>query len=262
MSIRQPLSKLKKADEIKVDYKDIKRLYDLIEEKILNPIIYIYISKDEKVDWEEIETFKGIFNIKIAVEDAFKFQEIKDLNYFVFWSYPITSYWELNGIIELGACEVLIDAPLFFDLKKVKTICEKNNVEIRVVANQCFNSYMPRNPKTGIYGPYIRPEDVDFYERYIDHIEFITKSLEKELTLIKVYKQDKTWPGNLNLLLDNLGENVDNRGFDARFAKNRTTCGQRCQIDNSCHFCHMMFNYINTVDKNRTYLNETYGSIS
>ena len=84
---------------------------------------------------------------------------------------------------------------------------------------------MPRNPKTGIYGPYIRPEDVDFYEKYIDHIEFITKSLEKELTLIKVYKEDKQWPGNLNLLLDNLGENVDNRGFDARFAKNRTTCG-------------------------------------
>lgn len=235
----------------------------MAEEKPILATFYIYIPKDEtEINWEQLNVFKQIYNVILSFEDSKLIVEGIDHGFKSFWSYPISTYWELRGILSLGACEVLLDAPLFFDLKNVKKVCNETGAEIRLIANQCFNSYMPRDPKTGVLGTYIRPEDVDAYEKYVSHIEFITNSLEKELTLIKIYKIQKFWPGNLNLLLDNFGVNVDNRGFDKEFCHRRMTCGQRCQINKRCHFCSLIVDRINIVDKNRKYLDETYGSIN
>lgn len=259
MSIRQPLVKLHEADEIKVDYKDRERLYDLMaDEPLITADIYIYIPRDQLIDWDELNRFKEAFTnseIKLGFEDAYSIVDGKNYGYKCFWSYPATTFYEVRGLIALGVHEILLDAPLFFNLEKVKALCE-NIVELRIVANKCFNNYMPR--ETGVCGTYVRPEDVETYSQYIDHIEFITDTLKKELTLIDIYKNKKKWPGNLNLLLTNLKVNVDNRGFDEDFAKRRMNCGQVCQIDNRCHYCSSQFLLINTIDKNKDYLNETY----
>lgn len=116
----------------------------------------------------------------------------------------------------------------------------------------------------GICGVYIRPEDVDIYEKYISHIEFITQNLEQERTLIKIYQNDKKWPGNLNLLLTNLNYNIDNRGFELlpgykekEFAERRLRCAQKCQENPvRCRFCPTVFTLINTIDINSDWLQE------
>ena len=113
----------------------------------------------------------------------------------------------------------------------------------------------------GICGTYVRPEDVDIYAEYIDHMEFNTQDKKKELTLLQIYKFDKNWPGNLNILLDNLKENVDNRAFREDFALYRLNCRQLCQRDSRCHHCNLAFSFINTVDRNRKYLDDTYGKV-
>ena len=127
--------------------------------------------------------------------------------------------------------QILLDAPLYFNLPKVKKLCGEN-VEIRLCANKCLNNHLPH--EHGICGTYIRPEDIDEYAKYVDHIEFNTETLSQELTLINIYQNKKEWPGNLNLLLNNLHANVDNRGldflFNARdddkyFAHKRISCG-------------------------------------
>lgn len=261
MSCRQPLVQLAKADEIKVDYKDRERIYDMIdtitsEDSKIDAPLYIYIPKNQLVDWDELERFSKTYKITIGVEDAFMIPEVKDKGYRVFWSYPATTFYEVNGLVALGVHEILLDAPLYFNLPKVAKLCE-GMVEIRLVANKCFNNYMPR--ENGICGTYIRPEDVEFYEQYVSHLEFDTDTLTKELRLIDIYKKG-VWPGNLNLLLTNLKVNVDNRGFNEEgFAARRSECGQRCQETGTCHFCPTLFNFINTIDKNKDYLTETYG---
>jgi hypothetical protein len=162
--------------------------------------------------------------------------------------------------LDLEVSQILIDGPLFFNIPKVKEIC--GDVKLRVVANKCVNNYMPRH--NGICGVYIRPEDVDEYDKYISYIEFDTNDLEKERTLIKIYKEQKNWPGNLNLLLDNLNVNIDNRGFEylpgynpKEFVHRRLTCGQKCQENPvRCRFCPTMFNLINTVDRNSDWIKE------
>ena len=157
--------------------------------------------------------------------------EVKERGYKVFWLYPASSYWELNGLLELGVNQVLLDAPLFFELPKVKNLC--NEVEIRLVVNKCYNNYIPH--KNGVYGTFVRPEDIEEYSKFVDHFEFDSNdSLKKERALYKIYTKDKQWPGNLNILLTNFGVDVDNRGFEVIpyenddkkfFAHRRMSCG-------------------------------------
>ena len=70
------------------------------------------------------------------------------------------------------------------------------------IYNLAFDAYIPR--KNGIYGTWIRPEDVKVYEEWIDVLEFITTDLKQEATLLNIYKDNGYWPGNLNLLFTNL----------------------------------------------------------
>ena len=114
--------------------------------------------------------------------------------------------------------------------------------------------------RNGICGTYVRPEDVDIYAQYVDHIEFVTDSLDKEEALLRIYRA-KNWPGNLNILLDYLNENVDNRGLPEDFGETRLQCGQKCQEGRNCHYCINAMRLVTTIKKNWAYLNEEYGPI-
>ena len=257
VSSRHPLGILKDMEEIKVNYIDIERLRDFVSDDwTCAAEVNIYIPRDQIIDWNVIEAYKEILNLTLAVEDTDIIQECKDRGFKVFWSYPASTYWELRGLLDLGVNEVLLDAPLYFDLQNVKNIC--GDVEIRIQVNKCYNNYMKR--KNGICGTYVRPEDVEIYAEYVSHMEFVTDSLETEHTLYKIYAQQKHWPGNLNLLLTGLGLSVDNRGFEIipnvgddpkAFAHRRIKCGQKCQNKPySCHYCEETFRFIRTLDIN------------
>lgn len=249
LSCRHTLVDLEKADEIRVDYRDKARLADFITDKWqCEKPIYLYIPRDQLIDWDEINTYGSILKFTIAVEDTSLIQDVKNHGYRVLWSFPATSYWELRGLIDLEVDEILLDAPLYFDLPKVKSAC--GNIELRLVVNKCVNGYMKR--KNGICGTYVRPEDVSLYEPFITHMEFDTDGdLRKEMTLLRIYKEDHYFPGNLNLLLTHLGENVDNRGFDEDFGKKRLDCYQACQRDGRCHYCQSVFTFITTTLKHK-----------
>lgn len=263
VSCRQSLAFLKQATEIRVDYKDINRLQDFVtDEWVCQADIVLYIPKDQLIDWNSFSIYKDVLNIIIAVEDTDLINEAHKFGYKSFWSYPATTYWELRGLLDLGVDQVLLDAPLYFNLINVKNLC--GDVEIRLVANKCINGYMKR--KNGICGTYIRPEDIPVYEEYVSHIEFDTDDLQKERVLLKIYSEQKYWPGNLNFLLTYLGEDIDNRGLSAipledgmedefYFAHRRIRCGQRCQENPSkCNFCPNVFKLINTIDKNKEWI--------
>lgn len=171
------------------------------------------------------------------------YKECKHHKVKYYWAYPITSFYELEGIVNLGVCQILIGAPLFFDLFRVQSFGK----DVRVVANNCFDNYIPR--ENGICGVYIRPEDIQYYEDYITTIEFYTTTNQKEESLLKIYKEDQAWPGNLNLLLTNLNCNVDNRAIPEEFALARMQCRQTCMSGGKCKFCYTAMNFSRAVDK-------------
>lgn len=126
--------------------------------------------------------------------------------------------------------------PLTFDLKRAKE--KVGNIILRTVPNYAYDSYIQRD--NGLKGFYIRPEDIEYYNQWIDVCEFRLLGqdyLTKEEALLHIYKDNKMWPGNLNLLITNFHLDVDNRGLPDAFAKIRANCRQRCESGGNCHFC-------------------------
>lgn len=164
-----------------------------------------------------------------------------DLKYF--WKYPVTTYYELRGLINAKVSYIVVGPPLYFDLEHVASF----NIPIRMIANLANDNFLPR--ENGITGPYIRPEDVQYYEKYVDTLYFYSEGNQQEAVLLRIYQEDQKWPGNLTKIIANLRYNVDNRGLPDEFGKTRMSCGQRCMRNGTCHFCEKSFIFCRTIDK-------------
>ena len=236
LSARQPENVLKRADEIKIELRDFRAIPDYID-KYPNAALILNMVNElpEKFSWEEIELYSkkhgdfycAISNKNQAVEC--KLREIK-----FYYKYPVTSFYELEALKDMGVSYVLVGVPLIFDLKAVS----RYGIPLRTIPNLAYEPYLEH--EHGICGGWIRPEDTDKYGEYISVFEFYApKMLEKEATLYHVYAENKKWPGNLNLLIDFLNIDINNNAIydEENFAEKRMNCRQRCISTGTCHYC-------------------------
>ena len=223
---RQPYSVIERADEVKVAYEDREILLDFVE-KIPNKKVILEVP-GEDFEWNLWHMYDEKFeNFCVALYMLNKYDDFNKEGIKWYWPYPITSYYELQEVLTLKPAYVNLGPPLCFDLPNVQKIC--GDVKLRMVCNCARPDYLPDVLKLPqFFGQWVRPEDVPAYEPYVDTFEFKTDDLKKEETLLRIYSEDKNWPGNLNLLLDNLNYHVDNRGIPEDFGENRTKCRQRC----------------------------------
>jgi hypothetical protein len=219
---------------VKVQWDDREKIMDFIE-KVPDITVILEIPKYADIterDWATMEMYNDKLDFYVTIQNLFIHQEVKEHGLRFYWPYPITSYYELRGIIALEPSYLLLGVPLCFDLKTVKSI---TNIPLRLIANTSYDPYIPR--ENGICGQWIRPEDVPAYEEYVTALEFVDANLTKEATLLHVYKENGYWPGNLNLLFDNFNFNVDNRAIPEDLGERRMNCRQRCMSDGVCHRC-------------------------
>ena len=234
---RQPYSVLKDADEIRVMYKDKEILMDFIE-KIPNKDIVLELPPKEEISVEVIKMYQEKFtNFYIALHKLDQYEFMNNNNIQWYWPYPITTYFELHKIINLKPAYVLLGAPLCFDLPKVKEIV--GEIKLRMVVNKALPDYLITSfSDINIEGPYVRPDDVKLYEDIIDVMEFEVDygNYKKEEALLRIYKTGE-YSGNLNLIIDNLNVDVDNRIIESSFGEKRICCGQKCLRNKTCRFC-------------------------
>lgn len=169
---------LKKADEIRVLYSRLDSILDLFE---INPnatFILRITSKDDKnkIRWTEIEKYNIMTKQKLIIEtDDFDIMDAcKALNIKFFYAIPINSFYDLKALADYGCCDVKIDAPLTHMLDKI----EKFDITIRMSPNIAYYSYIPR--PNGVIGSWVRPEDVELYEEYVDVFEFENCDIKQE----------------------------------------------------------------------------------
>lgn len=230
---------LEKADEIKIQHKDLNKLIDYID-IYPNATFILYtrnIPEDTELSWEEIERSnklcKGQFIFAATTSQQINECLKKKINFYL--DKPINNYEDIYWLKKIGAKYILIEAPLFFDLQNVKEICGKS-CSLRIAPNVAY--YATDIPKgNGIAGSWIRPEDIDLYEGLIDTIEFEDCDVRKEEALYRIYKDDKKWPTDLNILITNLNYPIDNKYLPESFGNTRLKCRQKCFNISYCNFC-------------------------
>lgn len=229
---RQPKSILKQADEIKMYYSDKDRIIDYIED-FPDKTIILEVPKDiENLNWTLFEMYAKRINFVLCLANLDLIPKCQEHGIKFYWMYPVSTYMELWALANLYPEYVLLDGPLCFDLPKVK---QMTSAKIRMCPNLADVGYIPK--ENGLRGPWIRPEDVDLYGDYVYVFEFYATELSREAVLLHIYKDNKNWPGDLNLLITNLNYNINNQLLPKEWGEVRRDCGQRCMEYGSCHFC-------------------------
>lgn len=160
--------------------------------------------------------------------------KLKELNIPFFYDKYIYTWDELNSIIKKGVSDVYITNEFAFKMDKIANHCHKNQVNVRVFPNVAQS--------TALLGGideltkfFIRPEDVDIYEPYVDYMELFGNPSTLDFCY-KIYQQ-KTWFGLLNQLIIGYDGDAYNREMSNMFGLYRTKCGKICSYS-GCSICH------------------------
>lgn len=167
---------------------------------------------------------------ELDAETATKLEEVKIP---FFFNLRVDKWDTLMGLIELGVSDVYIVNELGFELKDVSRVCKENNVNIRVFPNVAQTGSKIKNLET-IKSFFIRPEDIDIYEPYVDVCEFFGP-LDRQSVLYDIYT-DKKWIGDLRELIIGLKEHLKSKYLMPCFGEERLNCGKKC-YQNKCIIC-------------------------
>lgn len=248
---------LPKVDEVILKYK--KNTPDLIRycqeaDENVRVIADLTVFEEENITYDILtsaasahKNFAVLLDIEHQMDIALTLREsmVK-----VFFTYICDTWDKLFSCILAGASDVYVCGELAFSMKKVHGVCSSRNVQVRVFPNVCqLNSKVNNLNKVTSF--FIRPEDLQYYEDYIDVIEFFG-SMEKQSVLFDIYKEHKGWKGDVNELILDCGPGMDvpNRNIWESFGKNRVDCGKGCNY-NKCTLCYDIFSLAKTIEKKK-----------
>lgn len=163
-----------------------------------------------------------------------------------FYRHLATNWETLHGLINLGVSEIYIAEALCFELDKVAEILHSRNIKVRTFPNIAQAAWKIENNLKAFY---IRPEDVEIYESYIDTLEFFYCEKAEEETCYKIYAINKKWPGPLNEIIKELDSEINGSFIIPHFAEKRIRCGQKCLKGGSCQMCNRCEEMSTVLDK-------------
>ena len=234
LSARQQKEYLERVDEIIFEYRDrdaVIKYHDLYPDKMMN----LNCSDILKIDWEQIIKIKDYIgeNFVIGIDDVNIASICNNFKIKFYFTYPITSYDELSAVINLGSYYIRLGASLFFDLDNIQKFFPE--IKIRLIPNVAYDDQYTRY--SGIYGTWIRPEDLILYDEYADIVEFQAEDPQRERALYRIYIEEHTWPGDLDMIITNFNATGQNAFLPPDMGEKRLNCRQRCMSRQPCHIC-------------------------
>ena len=237
LSSHQTAEYLKKADEIRVLYKDHNIIPDLLE-KYPTATINLVKFDSEPVDWQKIQLYWGLSQgrFMLGLINAQDIGEALNRKIPVYHRVPAHSFFELRDMEQAGMCAAYIGAPIFFQTDKM------NNFTIPI--HHIANLATPEgslSKQDGVCGTWIRPEDVRVYEPYIDTLEF-SGNIQQEQALVRIYAEQHKWGGSLHDVIFDLEHNALSRMLPPHLIEMRMQCGQKCMaMPQKCQLCRRYF---------------------
>lgn len=173
----------------------------------------------------------------IAVRGDFSDEEretLNSLNIPYFSSTFCKSLMQVYAQVQQGNSDVYIVEGLGFSLKQISAYCKSKGVTIRAIPNVAQYPIGYKKEIPDVCKFFIRPEDLELYENYIDVCEF-RGSFDKLSATFSVYKTGR-WLGDLKDLIGGLDENIYNAGLAPQFGMARLNCGHKCMLE-QCRLC-------------------------
>ena len=143
---------------------------------------------------------------------------------------------EVKALIEYGVSDIYITEYLGFNMTDLVNKVIPADINVRVYPNVSQVPHLCTLVETtdDIKTFFIRPEDLELYEGYIDIIEFYG-AVDKQDILMDIYK-DGYWMGNLNELILDFKEDINCMNLMPDFGFYRLACGHRCDLE-KCNYC-------------------------
>ena len=254
LSSRQTGEYLAKADEIWVDSRDHDSIISLTAKYPKATIILdsstFDCGNDKLIEYNTLTKGNFVVCTRIINKEIDNFFVTNGIKYF--WGYEVCTPYELKGIAEhYHVSYVRVGAPLFFQ----QDIIAKFGIPVRATANIAHFNYIPQTD--GVNGTWIRPEDVGMYEPTVAVIEFSDADRSKEQALYRIYAEQHAWPGEVSMIITNIGKDCTNRMLPPDFTEARLNCGQKCAAFGRCRLC---YHYFSLADPDKyTYLREDEG---
>lgn len=248
VSSRQTDEVLSLAQEIRIDFRDFAAIYHFVE-KYPNAKFAVLLNHNiSEEQWQELLAICGKFpdQFIIGLGATTLVHLVKDKSLPWYLNQVTTTWREFQSLKKAGAKQILIGGQLLFC--KTTLLKEKGDCLLRFIPN--ISNYDPSFPyENGIVGPWIRPDDIDLYQEFLDICQFKISSLSGEKTLLSLYSKEKTWHGDLSKLITDLGVSCNNRGLPEDFGSRRSNCGQRCCAGSSCNICFNAFIFAEEIKK-------------
>ena len=239
---------LQEADEISIEYIEDKGLVDFME-KYAGKRIIIRMTSDIFNDTEiaklaaihrQLPQYDFTIGLKSYNKQIIKKLQEKDLSFYI--TTPVVDWETLyHYVMELKVSDIDITGPLGFDLIKVRKIINRAGgvTKVRATPNIAASSTSYCNDLIKFF---IRPEDLELYETYIDVIEFTeTNALEHQDTFFNIYAKEHMFIGKLNQMIYNVPNlNIDNLGLIQYFGERRISCGRECLYAGRCKRCYTL----------------------
>ena len=235
-----------KVDEILIRY-DKNKILELFTQFIpahLNQRVIVQLMEENNIDTivNNLKKIISIYNenkdIKFDIQLPFynqKFmEELKDTNLKYFFKVAANSWDKFTGLISQNVSDIYITDELAFELDKVAEIAHKNNIKVRIYPNVAQSRW---DKLSDILKFFIRPEDIEIYESYVDVCEFYGDKAQQIDTYYKIYQEDKKWFGDLQEIIIGLDSKIDSRYIIPRFAEKRIKCGKDCLKGGKCEMC-------------------------
>lgn len=248
---------LDEVDEITINYrrKDTTLLEFLLKHKEQRVNIYISDANDflenncAKIFSDIKEKYPELnFVLFFSEKEVELLNKIKEHNLKYYFTTYVRDWDSLHHIAKLKPTDIIIVEALCFELKDVSKFLHSQGIDVRCFANvaQASSESTPALKQF-----FIRPEDVDFYEPYIDCIEFFGHDLKDHQinTYYKIYKYDKEWYGMLKEIIIGLNSDIDSRFIIPAFPKHRLNCGKRCLKGRRCQICDAIEEAAATLEK-------------
>lgn len=253
---RKGFKYLPQIDEFNIDYRNKEaKLLKFLQQYAKSQRVNIRLPLDfTQNDIELLETLYQDRKYNIAVilpqRDNYYSKHLKEHNTPFYFSTPCWDWDEFIGDINFGVSDIFISGMLGFELNKVSKIAKQNNIQIRCFANIAQSR---RENTDRFKNFYIRPEDVDFYNQYIDIIEFFNSS-DQQNVLYQIYFKDKEWNGNLREIIKGLDIDINNYYIlGSEFARRRSECGKRCLKNERCSLCDRLSDLAHTLEDSKEY---------